>query len=58
MPARDVLHESAWRSVFAEALGEIILGERAVRLLIIDPDKEVIIQWVPSTPGATPSNAS
>ena len=41
-----------------EALGAIVLGERAVRLLIIDPQKEVIIQWVPSTPGETPSNAS
>jgi XisH protein len=50
--------EKAWKSVFAEALGEIVLGERAVRLLIIDPQKEVVIQWVPSTPGETPSNAS
>ncbi len=50
--------EKAWRTVFTEALGEIVLGERAVRLLIIDPQQEVIIQWVPSTPGETPSNAS
>ena len=53
VPARDLL-----KSVFAEALGEIILGERAVRLLVIDPQKEVIIQWIPSTPGETPSNVS
>lgn len=50
--------ETAWKSVFAEALGEIVLGERAVRLLVIDSQKEVIVQWIPSTPGETPSNAS
>lgn len=50
--------EKAWKSVFSEALGEMVLHERAVRLVIIDPLKEAIIQWIPSTPGETPSNAS
>jgi hypothetical protein len=50
--------EEAWNAVFSEALGQIVLQERAVRLLIVDSQKEVITQWIPSTPGETPSSAS
>ena len=50
--------EEAWRGVFTEELGQIVLAGHAVRLLIVDPLKEVIVQWIPSTPGETPSNAS
>lgn len=50
--------EEAWNTVFTEALGQIVLAEHAVRLVIVDPQKEVIVKWIPSTPGETPSNAS
>jgi hypothetical protein len=46
------------RAIFSEALGQIVLRAQTLRLLVVDPDKEVIIQWIPSTPGETPSNAS
>ena len=49
--------EKTWKGIFCDALGEIVLHERAVRLLVIDPQQEVIIRWIPSTPGETPSSA-
>jgi hypothetical protein len=61
VPRRELfmaVPEKAWKTIFAEALGQIVLRKQAVRLLIVDPQKEVIIQWIPSTPGETPSNAS
>jgi hypothetical protein len=60
-PRRELfmaIPEKAWKTIFAETLGQIVLRKRAVRLLIVDPQKEVIIQWIPSIPGETPSNAS
>lgn len=50
--------EKTWKSIFADALGDIVLRARALRLLVIDPTREVIIRWIPSTPGEAPSSAS
>jgi hypothetical protein len=50
--------EAASRAIFTEALGQIVLRARTVRLLVVDPEKEVITQWIPATPGETPSSAS
>lgn len=50
--------EKTWRSIFSDALGEIVLNAQAVRLLVIDPQQEVITRWIPSTPGETPSSSS
>jgi len=49
--------ENTWKSIFSDALGEIVLRARAVRLLVIDPSEEVITRWIPSTPGEPSSNA-
>lgn len=50
--------EKTWRTIFSDALGQIVLQEQAVRLVVIDPHKEIIVQWVPAMPGETSSNAS
>jgi hypothetical protein len=50
--------EDAWTTVFSEALGQIILGDLDLRVLVVHPDQEVIVQWFPSKPGETPSSAS
>jgi hypothetical protein len=47
-----------WDGLFREALGELLLSDGGLRVLVVDPEKEVILRWVPSTPGATPSSAS
>jgi XisH protein len=60
-PSREMflaVPEEASRAIFTEALGQLVLRARTVRLLVVDPEKEVITQWIPSTPGETPSNAS
>ena len=47
-----------WSGLFREAIGELLLEDGGLRLLVIDEKQEVIERWIPSTPGATPSNAS
>ena len=47
-----------WAGLFREALGELLLEDGGLRLLVIDVEQEVIERWIPSTPGATPSNES
>lgn len=48
--------EKSWRTIFSDALGELVLRARAVRLVVIDPTTEVITRWIPSKPGAASSN--
>lgn len=50
--------EEAWDAIFAEMLGRIVIDALALRILIVNPDQEVIVQWFPSKPGETPSSAS
>lgn len=47
-----------WAGLFREALGELLLEDGDLRLLVVDVEQEVIERWIPSTPGATPSNES
>lgn len=47
-----------WAGLFHEALGELLLEDDGLRLLVVDAEKEVIERWIPSTRGVTPSNAS
>lgn len=49
--------EKTWNSIFADALGALVLRARAVRLLVVDPTKEIITRWIPSKPGETSSSA-
>jgi hypothetical protein len=39
--------ESVWRSVFADALGEILIDDRILRVVTFDPMKEEIVRWIP-----------
>lgn len=47
-----------WHRIFQERLGELLLADGTLRLLVVDAEQESIERWIPSTPGATPSNAS
>lgn len=40
------LHEEVYEEFFKEPLGEILLSDYQVPLLIFDPVQEVIIQWI------------
>ena len=42
-----------WSGLFREAIGEILQEDGALRLLVIDAEKETIERWIPSTPGET-----
>ena len=52
VPSR-VYHE-----LCSEALGQLLLEDGSLRLLVIDAEREVIERWIPSTPGVTSSSAS
>jgi hypothetical protein len=43
-----------WSGLFREALGELLLADGELRILVIDEKQEMIERWIPSTPGATP----
>jgi hypothetical protein len=37
----------AWQNIFAEQIGQGVLTEYALRVLIFDPVKEILLQWNP-----------
>ena len=39
-------HEEVYDEFFTEPLGEILLIDYQVPLLVFDPDQEVIVQWI------------
>ncbi len=39
--------ESTWRLVFADALGEMLIDDKVLRVVTFDPTKEEIIRWIP-----------
>jgi hypothetical protein len=38
----------AWQNLFEEPIGQGVLAEYGLRLLVFDPLKEVILQWTPT----------
>ncbi|ESA34647.1 hypothetical protein N836_15765 [Leptolyngbya sp. Heron Island J] len=40
------IHEEIYDEFFTEPLGEILLSDYQVPLLVFDPDQEVIVQWI------------
>ena len=40
------IHDEIYQDFFTEPLGEILLSDYEVPLLIFDPEQEVIIQWI------------
>lgn len=47
-----------YAGLFQEALGELLLADGSLRLLVVDTEREVIERWIPSAPGETRSNES
>ncbi|HKI16663.1 MAG TPA: XisH family protein [Isosphaeraceae bacterium] len=55
-PDRDLflaLNEEVYNSIFEEPLGELLLENRRIRLIIFDPHTETIRLWIPENPIAT-----
>ena len=40
------LHEEVYKDFFTEPLGEILLSDYKVPIIVFDPDREVIIRWI------------
>ncbi len=40
------IHEEVYEDFFTEPLGEIILSDYNVPIIVFDPEQEVIIQWI------------
>lgn len=38
--------EAAWKQIFADALGEMLIDDHVLRVVTFDPQKEEIIQWI------------
>jgi len=38
---------SVWQVVFADALGEMLIDDKVLRVVTFDPAKEEIVQWIP-----------
>ena len=38
----------AFETIFRETLGEILLKNEIVRLIVFDDEREVIVQWLPN----------
>ena len=49
-PERDLylaVNEETFVNLFEEPIGKLLLDNRRVRLLVFDPQTEVIRQWIP-----------
>jgi hypothetical protein len=40
-------HAGAWQLVFADSLGEILIDDHVLRVVVFDPLKEEVIRWIP-----------
>ena len=40
------LHEEVYEDFFTEPLGEILLSDYKVPIIVFDPEREVIIRWI------------
>ena len=45
--------DDVWKTLFLEPVGEAIRAEALDRVLRVDPQREEIVQWETTTPGAT-----
>lgn len=43
----------AWSGIFREAIGDVLLEDGTLRLIVVNEEREEIERWIPSTPGAT-----
>jgi len=51
MPARDNLH-TTFGDVFEEGMGQLLLANGRLKLLVFNTDNEVIQRWTPEPPTA------
>jgi RNA-binding protein YlmH len=47
MPGRGV-----WSGIFREAVGDILLEDGVLRLIVVNEERKEIERWIPSTSGA------
>ena len=60
-PGRDLylaVPEEAVGDLFDEPVGQLLLRNDRVRLLVFDPVRELIVRWLPPTPTAPSSSPS
>lgn len=43
----------AWSGIFREAIGDLLLGDGTLRLIVVNEERQEIERWIPSTHGAT-----
>lgn len=41
------IREAVYRSLFDEPIGKILLSNQRLKLLVFDPQQEVIVAWIP-----------
>ena len=41
------IHVAVFHSLFAEPIGDVLLANQRIRLLVFDPHTEEIVQWLP-----------
>jgi hypothetical protein len=39
--------DTAWQHVFADALGELLIDDHVLRVVVFDPRKEEVVRWIP-----------
>ncbi len=44
--------QGAYEGIFQDPLGELLLQNRRIMLIVVDPAREEITQWIPQRPGA------
>jgi hypothetical protein len=44
--------EEVYNNLFEEPIGELLLENQRIRLIVFDPQTEVIRQWIPQNPTA------
>ena len=46
------VNEEVYNNLFEEPIGELLLENQRIRLIVFDPQIEVIRQWIPQNPTA------
>jgi len=46
------VNEEVYNNLFEEPIGELLLENQRIRLIVFDPQTEVIRQWIPQNPTA------
>lgn len=41
------IRQDTYRSIFEDEIGQILLESEKVKLIVFDPETEVILQWIP-----------